>query len=63
MRGVVYRGAVVLLSVLVSAGAFAAPRTEQSQSRAVRTVRKIIRSLGDFITVPTPAPTPDSKQP
>jgi hypothetical protein len=63
MRGVVDRGAVVVVSVIVSAGAFAAPRAAQSQDRAIRTVRKIIRSLGDFLTVPTPAPTPAPKQP
>ena len=60
MRSVIRRGAVVLLSVVLAAGAFAAPRNE---SRGVRKVKQIIRALGDFITVPTPAPTPAPTQP
>lgn len=61
MRSLVYRGSVLVLLVVVSAGAFAAPRPKQSGT--VRTVRQFIRALGDLITVPTPAPAPGSRQP
>jgi hypothetical protein len=55
MRSVSYRGALLVSLVLLSVSAHAAPRP-------VRTVKQIIRALGDFITVPTPAPTPPTKQ-
>lgn len=60
MRSVVRRSAVVVLSVVLAAGAFAAPR---SGSGATRAVKKFIRVLGDLLTVPTPAPAPPPKQP
>ena len=62
MRSLVYRGVVVVSAVVLATGAFAAPRTE---SRGARTVRKIVRVLGDFITIPigAPAPAPAPKEP
>ncbi len=63
MRSVLSRSVVLLLSVSLAAGAFAGPRTEPSQSRGVRTVKSIIRALGDLITVPIPAPAPPPKEP
>jgi hypothetical protein len=58
MRSVTFRGAVVVLSVVLAAGVFAAPRHDR-----LGMVKRMIRALGDFITVPTPAPAPAPKQP
>ena len=55
MRGIV-RGAVVVCVLVVAAGAFAAPR-EPKGGMVSRIVKKL-KSLGDLITIPTPAPKP-----
>ena len=55
MRSVTFRGAVLVLSVVLAAGAFAAPRTRNGP---LGTVKRMIRALGDLLTVPTPAPAP-----
>lgn len=56
MRSVSYRGVLLVSLVVLSAGVHAAPRP-------VGVVKKIIRTLGDFITVPTPAPVSVPRQP
>lgn len=63
MRSLSSRVAEVVLSVLLSAAAVAAPRTEPARSRPVQAVKKFVRALGDFITVPIPAPAPRPQQP
>jgi hypothetical protein len=63
MRSLSSRVAVVVLSVVLSAAAVAAPRAQPVQRGPVQTVRKIIKAFGDLLTVPTPVPTPPTKQP
>lgn len=62
MRSLSSHVAVVVLSVVLSAAAVAAPRTEPVRSRPVQAVTKLIRALGDFITIPIPAPAPRPQQ-
>lgn len=67
MRRVVYRGVfVAVVSLVITAGAFGITReprerTRDRESPVVKFVKRVVRSLGDGITVPTPAPTPAPK--
>ena len=67
MRRSFYRGvAVGLMSFVLAAGAFGLTREgresrERSHDREnpiVKFVKRVVRTLGDGITVPTPAPKP-----
>ena len=62
----VFRGVVLLVLVLGSGGVFGIPRegkerTRDPESPVVRYVKRVVRSLGDGLTLPTPAPTPGPK--
>lgn len=64
MRRIFYRGmAVGVMSFVLAAGAFGLPREGRECSRdrespIVKFVKRLVRTLGDGITVPTPAPKP-----
>jgi hypothetical protein len=63
MRKVSIRVAVVVVSVVVSTAVFGVPREGREAARdrespVVKFVKRVVRSLGDGITVPTPAPKP-----
>jgi hypothetical protein len=63
MRKCFHRGvAVAVVSVVVSAGAFGIPRESRErrdrESVVVKFVKRLVRALGDGITVPTPTPKP-----
>jgi hypothetical protein len=67
MRKVFYRGVmVVAVSLVVSAAAFGIPRegrerTRDRENTVVKFVKRVVRTLGDGLTVPTPAPKPAPK--
>lgn len=51
----VFVGVVVLA---IAGSAFAAPRENRDpRDRTWKIVKKVVRSLGDLITIPTPPPT------
>jgi hypothetical protein len=56
MRRVIY----VLVVVVFTVSAVAAPRDERGprSNPVVKMVKKIVRSLGDGITIPVPGPKP-----
>jgi hypothetical protein len=61
MRGVRYL--MVIAVAVVSLSVFASPRErpsddERSVGRVVKFVKRMVRSLGDGLTLPTPAPKP-----
>jgi hypothetical protein len=64
MRRVVYRGVfVAVVSLVITVGAFGIPREQKERTRdrespVVKFVKRVVRSLGDGIIVPTPAPKP-----
>jgi hypothetical protein len=63
MRRGFYRGvAVTVVSVFVAVAAFGIPREPRErrdrESAVVKFVKRVVRALGDGITVPTPAPKP-----
>lgn len=62
MRSVFLRCAVVVVSVMLAMGAFAAP-PKPREGAAARVVKKFIRVLGDLLTVPTPGPMSGPRQP
>lgn len=59
----VVRGAVVVLFLVLSAAVFAGPReVRESRERPVaKAVKRIVRALGDLLTVPVGAPAPAPK--
>ena len=51
----------LVMSVLVGGSVFASPREDRTRepgNRIVKIVKRVVRSLGDTMTVPTPAPKP-----
>jgi hypothetical protein len=61
MRRYGFRSAVLVVSAVLAFGVFGAPREAGRDSRersAVKVVRRVVRALGDLLTVPVPAPTP-----
>ena len=58
MRRSVLRGVVVLSIVVLALGAFASPRDERGLKGGgnpiVKMVKRIVKSLGDGLHVPTP---------
>lgn len=67
MRRGLYRGvAVGMISFVLAAGAFGLPRegrepgtkSRERESAVVKFVKRVVRSLGDGLIIPTPAPKP-----
>ena len=64
MRRIFYRGmAVGVMSFVLAAGAFGLPREDRERSRdhespIVKFVKRVVRTLGDGLVTPTPAPKP-----
>lgn len=54
MRHRGFRGLVLVVSVVLAFGVFAAPRERPAQ----KFVKRVVRALGDLLTVPVPAPKP-----
>ena len=58
MRRIVVRSVVAGSLLALSLTAFAAPRNPGE-----RPLKRIVRALGDLITIPVPRPVPSPKQP
>lgn len=52
------RSLVVVCLLGVAVSAFAVPGGRDPRSGVRKVVKRVIRALGDFITVPIPAPKP-----
>ena len=64
MRQYGFRSAVLVVSAVLAFGVLGAPREAGRAARersAVKVVKRVVRALGDLLTVPVPAPTPEPK--